>query len=403
MSSLSIRRVCPTIFLTGPEEHLRQRVLLTVANGGPAISARVRVELPGGAWEECSLAPLPPGESTHDLYFEALEQPARVTFTLLVGAEVCDRWEVLWQPPRRWRVHLVQRSHHDVGYTDLASHVLRQHDEFLDSVIEMAAATRHFPDDAQFRVVVEQAWSLDHFLRHAPAERRARMLALLRSGHVELTALFGNLTTEICGSESLVRALYHASRIRRAMASDPHRRTQRARDELGLRRSHRGRHPPLLPGAAALLLLGQRRRQLPSFWDDARLFPQGQPGAFWWEAPSGKRVLLYDNFGVGGDVRPALPAWRSGWPVGRAWLSLQRYPLAGGRRRPRPTPLRGRLRPHRQGVERALDLPTPHLQHQRSLLRRLRPGNPRRPPVFRGSCPARITRLAPPPPPRAPP
>lgn len=338
MSSLSIRRVCPTIFLTGPEEHLRQRVLLTVANGGPAISARVRVELPGGAWEECSLAPLPPGESTHDLYFEALEQPARVMFTLLASAEVCDRREVLWQPPRRWRVHLVQRSHHDVGYTDLASHVLRQHDEFLGSVIEMAAATRHFPDDAQFRVVVEQAWSLDHFLRHAPAERRARMLALLRSGHVELTALFGNLTTEICGSESLVRALYHASRIRRAhgipILTAEHNDVPgmswglcQILTEAGIRL--------FCPALPRYYSWGSADQQLPSFWDDARLFPQGQPGAFWWEAPSGKRVLLYDNFGVGGDVRPALPglAERLAELAERGYpFSAIRWPVAGGAR-----------------------------------------------------------------------
>jgi hypothetical protein len=75
-------------------------------------------------------------------------------------------------------VHVVQLSHHDVGYTDLASHVLPEHDRWLADALDMAEATRDYPDDARFRLVIEQAWSLDHFLRTAPPARAAALLVV---------------------------------------------------------------------------------------------------------------------------------------------------------------------------------------------------------------------------------
>ena len=80
----------------------------------------------------------------------------------------------------------------------------------------MAEATADFPAESRFRVVVEQAWSLCEFMDSAAPERIARMARLLRSGDVELTALFGNMTTELCGHEELIRCLYHSRRLARS-------------------------------------------------------------------------------------------------------------------------------------------------------------------------------------------
>lgn len=152
-----------------------------MANAGPSLPARLVIPTRAGI-ERIDLPVAPSGESPHEVFLNGITQPTEVEFLLL---------------------------------TDLASHVLRQHDEFRDSVIAFAEATADFPEEAPFRVVVEQAWSIDHFLRHAPPERAERMTGLPRSGHVELTALFGNMVTELCGPKSLARALYHAYRISR--------------------------------------------------------------------------------------------------------------------------------------------------------------------------------------------
>lgn len=332
---MCLNSIIPTVFLTGPEEHLRQRVDVELSNPGPPAPARLVIEAEGRT-ESLELARVPSGESRQEVFLDEICQPAEVSFQLLVAGTVADRKIIRWQPPKRWRVHLVQRSHHDVGYTDLASTVLRQHDEFLHSVIDFAEATADYPEESQFRMVVEQAWSIDHFLRHAPPERAERMIRLMRSGHVELTALFGNMVTELCGPESLARTLYHAGRIRRQYG-------------LPIVTAEHNDVPGLSWGLAEVLAEAGIRFFVPalprywnwcdppmqSFWDDAVLFPHGQPGAFWWEAPSGRRVLLWDNAGAGGDIRPGLPGLaerlqalaEKGYPY-----QAIRWPVGGGGR-----------------------------------------------------------------------
>jgi len=204
---------------------------------------------------------------------------------------------------------VVQHSHHDVGYTNLSSTVRREHVAFLDEAIGMTEATADYPEAAQFRLVIEQAWSLLEFLRRAPEERIARMGDLLRAGQVELTALFGNMTSELCGPEELVRALYPSQRIARRFG-------------LRLATAEHNDIPGLSWGLAQILTEAGIEFFCPglprywnwcdppmqSFWDDATLFPQGQPGGFWWEAPSGRRVLLWESsFGAGGNANPGLP------------------------------------------------------------------------------------------------
>ena len=60
------------------------------------------------------------------------------------------------------------------GHISFASKVIPEHDLWLDQALEMAEASRRYPDDARFRIVAEQAWSIDHYLRNAAAPRVAR-------------------------------------------------------------------------------------------------------------------------------------------------------------------------------------------------------------------------------------
>ena len=181
----------------------------------------------------------------------------------------------------RLTVHIVQHSHHDVGYTNLPSAVRREHVEFLDRALDYAAATADYPPEARFRLVIEQAWSLLEFVRHAPAGRVARMGELLRAGDFELTALFGNLTTELCGHEELLRALYPSWRLARQFGCP-------------LTSAEHNDVPGMSWGLAQVLAEAGVRLfcpQLPRywswsdpplqhFWDESVLFPQRLPEGF---------------------------------------------------------------------------------------------------------------------------
>ena len=329
-----ITEIVPTVYLRRAAGGLEQCARVTVRcegeDGTPAALIAAGATHPLGA--------LPAGDSTHDVFIPAIQAPREIAFELRQGDRVLDSRSVPWRPPRPWVVHVVQMSHHDVGYTDLPSHVLPEHDRWLDEVIDFAAATRDYPDEAQFRMIVEQAWSLAHFLRHATPVRARAMIGLIRSGHVEVTALFGNLTTELCGHETLVRALYPSARIARRtgvpVVSAEH--NDVPGFTWGLAEILAGAGVRLLcPGLPNYYTWGGHT--VPSFWDEEAVFGyKGMPGAFWWESPSGKRILFWcNNAGCGGDSRPKMPHLAERLQQlsdGEYPYSVLRWPVQGGRR-----------------------------------------------------------------------
>ena len=309
--NMTFGEIKQTVFLRPGDGGLEQLVRVAVSNPGSAPVAAAAVVEVGGRTRRAPLGEVAAGESTHEVFLDEPAASVDAVFALEVAGEVVARKTVKLTPPRHWKVHVVHLSHHDAGYTDLASHAVAEHDLWLDRVIDIAAATRDFPEEARFRIVVEQAWSIDHFLNHAPPERAAAMVKLLQAGDVEVTALFGNMTSELCDHEALARCTYHAFRLAR-------------RYGLEIVSAEHNDVPGFAWGLAEVLagtgvkifcpglpLYWQWSGQgFPGFWDEQAIFgAKGVPGAFWWEAPSGKRVLLWcNNWGCGGDIRPSLPS-----------------------------------------------------------------------------------------------
>lgn len=335
---MKIVEIHPTVFLRKQNGSLEQLCRVTVEHDGPpgAWTVVARAE---GTCVETFLGHVPRGNSTYDVFVREIKNPGPVEFELKADrSDVATVNQVVeWRQPKHWRVHVIQLSHHDVGYTDLPSRVLTEHARFLDAAIDMAASTQDFPEEARFRIVVECMWSLLHFLRTAPEERGARMIQLLASGDVEAAALFGNVTTELCGHETLVRMLYPAFRLKRCygipIISAEHNDIPgfswglcRILADAGIKF-----FSPGLP-----LYYGWVKEDLPSFWDEKAVFGRKGPGAFWWESPTGKRVLFWcNNSGCGGDCRPDMPGLADrlqalsddGYPY-----DLLRWPVQGAAR-----------------------------------------------------------------------
>jgi len=332
--------IVPTVFLRDREGGLEQLVRVGVVNDGGAVGAAVVVDAGAGP-VETAIGQVPAGESVHEVFVPEVTTARDVTFSLKVGESAGEVRTVAWRPPRHWKVHLVHLSHHDVGYTHLAKHVLEEHDLWLDQVLDYAAETREFPDEARYRIVVEQAWSIDHYLKTAPRMRAAAMVDLMQAGDVEVTALFGNMTSELCGHETLARSAYHAFRLKK-------------RHGLRIISAEHNDVPGFCWGLSQVLIesgvkifcpglplyWGWGGGPFPSFWDEAKIFATdgitGMPGAFWWEAPTGKRVLFWcNNRGCGGGIRASLPGLadrlakldEQGYPY-----DVIRTPVGGGAR-----------------------------------------------------------------------
>jgi len=333
---LKLKKIEPTIFMKEVNGCLQQLVRIVIDNTGSMCKAELLVRVNERLLYSI-LVSLPEGETLKEIYIEELTKRQELIFILKNGDLVQDDKVIAINPPRHWVAHIVQLSHHDPGYTDLPSLVLKEHDRHLDAAIEIAEETRDFPEAAQFRIVIEQTWSADHYLKNAKPERAEKFIKLLQSGKFELTALFGNMTSEICGHEELYRSLYHAARIKRKygvpIISAEHNDItgiswglSRVLTDAGIK--------IFCPGIPLYYDWGNLGFQ--SFWDEEAIFGYKGPGAFWWEAPTGKRVLFWcNNQGCGGDVRgdlPGLAVKLQELQEGNYPYSVLRWPVGGGLR-----------------------------------------------------------------------
>jgi len=289
----------PTVFYLRDGEVLRQRVDLIVANEGEEVGASIQARADGMevSWP---LGRVGPGERQCQAFIPDIRSPAEVAFELWAGGTLQEQRTLAWQPGRHWEIHLVHYAHHDLGYTDLPSNVLAEYDRFMDLVLRYCEETEHWPEeDARFRYQCEQAWSVVHYLERRPAETIERLVHFIRNGQIEVTALFGNQTLELCSTEELVRLLYPAFRLKR---------------EHGIEISSAEHNDiPGFPWGLASVLAGAGVRyfspgvplwyfeDVHPLWDTNEALPLEIPAACWWEGPDGARQILFRNEPFSGE------------------------------------------------------------------------------------------------------
>ena len=239
--------------------------------------------------------------------------------------------------PRHWEVHVVQLSHQDPGYTDIPSHVIGESGRWLLNALDDMDRRDDYPQDARYRIVIEQSYALYSFLRQVSVADRARMIKRIRRGDVEVTALWANLISELLSPEEMLRAMYPSEAIAREtgvpIVSAEHNDIPgfswgycTALTEAGV-----SFFAPGLPN-----YYGWGGHELTSFWDVNALFGNDMPGAFWWESAQGRRLLFWcNNSGCGGDHHTDMPSLlpslmdyeRRGWPH-----RVLRWPVQGAAR-----------------------------------------------------------------------
>ena len=308
ISNIFISEITPTVFLrngdSGPEQLVRINIINQTEKSIPGILFLTV----GNENREHDIGSIMPGESRHKVFITEQKQQVKLVVQLGVAGSITETKETVVYPPKHWRVHVVQLSHHDMGYTGLPSNVKSKQARYLDQAIEMAEATAGHPDDAKFRITLEQQWSLDAFLNSAPRNRIDKMIRLLREGRFELTALFGNMTTELCGHESLIRTLYPSFRLKKEygipVISAEHNDITgiswglcRLLTDMGIK--------IFTPGLPLYYSWSEPNYQ--NFWNQEEIFGyDNAPGAFWWEAATGKRLLFWcNNRGCGGSWDPS--------------------------------------------------------------------------------------------------
>jgi len=190
------------------------------------------------------------------------------------------------EPVKPWVIHLVQHSHTDLGYTRPQTEILADHLRYIDFALDYCDQTDHFPDDAKFRWTCEAAWPVQEYLRYRPEAQIERLRQRIAEGRVELTAMFANLSELLddraCSANlaPIAEMRKHGLPVESAMQNDVNGIPWIYADllsEMGVRYLTMGEH-------------GHRA-----------LIPFDVPTAFWWESPSGSRMLAWrpDHYNTG--------------------------------------------------------------------------------------------------------
>ncbi|MCP4311019.1 MAG: glycosyl hydrolase family 38 [Bacteroidetes bacterium] len=182
------------------------------------------------------------------------------------------------EPVKKWRVNFVQHSHTDIGYTRSQTDILAEHMRFIDYALDYCDQTDDYPEASRFRWTCETTWAVNEYLKSRPKSQVERFAQRIREGRIELTGMYLNFD-ELPDEQSLAASLAPMERlkeldfpVRVAMQNDINGIAWCLNDfyqDLGVRYLNMGTH-----GHRALICFDK-------------------PTLFWWESPSGKRMLTF--------------------------------------------------------------------------------------------------------------
>lgn len=189
-------------------------------------------------------------------------------------------------------IYLIHHSHTDIGYTDYQEKIEQNHIYYIRHAIRILDhAHTDRPEWLGYVWQCECWWAVEKFLESAAAQEKESFWHYVKSGEIGLSASYANLT-ELIDEPVLGRYLKRAGEqssvqgvpVRSAMTADINGYSWGCADSLanaGVQNllsfvhTHHGRYP---------------------------LFQKQTP--FWWEAPSGEKVLVWlgDHYQVGNEL-----------------------------------------------------------------------------------------------------
>ena len=273
-----------------------QRVDVGIENLGPA--AAVELSVTGGGFEQTvTLASVPTGESTQQVFVPELKERIPFRFRLESGGEFAADLD----PQRHWEVSFIHMSHHDWGYTGIPRDVVAEHIGFMDNVLDWCEDTERWAEESKFRYLCEQAWSVIAWIENRSKADLERLVKYVKSGQVEIAAMWGNQTTELCSAEELARLMYPAFRLKREhgieVVSAVH------NDVPGLAW---GLTSILVDAGVKYFSLGVPRwyfQNVHPCWSEDEFISFETPNPFFWEGPDGARLFTFYMFHGARSIR----------------------------------------------------------------------------------------------------
>ena len=179
-------------------------------------------------------------------------------------------------------IYLCNHSHTDIGFTDYQDVAFRQHADFIRGALDLIEATDAYPEGARYSWTCETTGPLLRYLRSASAEEVRRFQHWHKAGRIDVAAMNYNLTP-LLNIEQMHRSLYPLRALR---------------DEFGL--TIESAMQDDVNGVS--WLFADLLAELGVWFYTAAINPirgarpKPFPGAFWWQGPSGGKVLAWNGY-----------------------------------------------------------------------------------------------------------
>ncbi|MFH0946239.1 MAG: glycosyl hydrolase family 38, partial [Planctomycetota bacterium] len=212
--------------------------------------------------------------------------PEEVRVSVIVGEAELYAGRAQLQPVRPCSIYMVQHTHTDIGYTRPQTEILPEHLRYIDLALDFCDMTDDWPEEARFRWTCETSWAVKEYLDTRPARQIERLRQRVAEGRIEVTGMFLNMSevTDEAGYQAFlqpVRRFQEAGlRVTTAMQNDVNGVAWCLADALG-------------DAGIRYVTMGQHGHRA--------LVPFDRPTVFWWESPSGRRLLAYraDHYNTG--------------------------------------------------------------------------------------------------------
>ncbi len=191
---------------------------------------------------------------------------------------ISEENEIKLDPVKKWEISFVQHSHTDIGYTRSQTEILAEHLRYIDYALDYCDATDNYPENAKFKWVCEASWAVDEYLKTRPQIQIERLKKRVKEGRIEVTAMYFNFS-ELPDESQMAASLDALGRIKNAgidvklaMQNDVNGIGWCLNDyfnSMNVKYLNMGTH-----GHRALICFDK-------------------PSLFWWESPSGKRMLTF--------------------------------------------------------------------------------------------------------------
>ncbi len=223
-------------------------------------------------------ADLKSGQNRFLLTLPSVTKPKKTSFTAKIDNGAVQSYTLTLVPPKKWQIYFVEHSHTDIGYTRPQSEILAEHMRYIDYALDYCDQTDNMPDDAKFRWTCESAWVTREYLHSRPASQIARFKKRIAEGRIEVAGMYCNMA-EISDENVMYDFLQPLKEFNKQGIPV---KTAMQNDVNGIAWCM----PDYFKNTGVkYLIMGINETR--------SVLPFNKPTAFWWEAPSGERLLAF--------------------------------------------------------------------------------------------------------------